>query len=166
MRGQRGGDSHPRQAVLAQIAPHRPRKGLPLRVILDLTSLEKCGKFWPLSTPTEAPEAPDPWVRVLKGKRGWHLVVLYLVLEEWRVPRSFRVWRGKDHPSPSALACKLLATVPTALSQGVAVIVLADTEFGTVQFLNAVRQRWWRAVVGMCCTRKLPAGQPLNQWYR
>ena len=34
-----------RQAVLQQIAQHRPRKGTPLRVLIDLTSLEKCGKF-------------------------------------------------------------------------------------------------------------------------
>lgn len=34
-------------------------------------------------------------------------------------------------------------------------IVLADTEFGTVDFLAAVRQRSWRAVVGMRCNRKL-----------
>jgi Transposase DDE domain len=155
-----------RAAVLAQIGHHRPRKDLPLRVIMDLTSLEKCGKFWHLSTPTDDPEAPDPWVRVLNGKRGLHLVVLYLVLGEWRIPWSFRVWRGKDHPSPCQLASKLLATVPSALSQGRPVMVLADTEFGTIQFLNAVRQRGWRGVVGMRCTRKMQDGRCLKQLYR
>src|SRR4028118_1206057 len=106
-----------RQAVLQQIAQHRPRKDLPLRVLIDLTSLEKCGKFFHLGTVTDDPKAPDPWVRILNGKRGLHIVVLYLVVGQWRVPWSFRVWRGKGYPSPSQLACKLLATVPHALSE-------------------------------------------------
>jgi len=87
-----------RQAILQQIAQHRPHQGTPLRVLIDLTSLEKCGKFLHLSTPTDDPEHPDPWVRMLNGKRGLHLVVLYLEIGEWRVPWSFRVWRGKGHP--------------------------------------------------------------------
>ncbi|MBD1848853.1 hypothetical protein H6F87_02320 [Cyanobacteria bacterium FACHB-502] len=44
---------------------------------------------------------------------------------------------------------------PLSLNHGRTVIVLADTEFGTVDFLAAVRQRSWRAVVGMRCNRKL-----------
>ena len=155
-----------RQAALAQIAQHCPRKDLPLRVLIDLTSLEKCGKFRHLSTPTDDPDVPDLWVRMLNGKRGLHLVVLYLVVGEWRVPWSFRIWRGKGHPSPAQLACKLLATVPITLSQGRTVIVLADTEFGTIDFLAAVRQRSWRAVVGMRCNRKLCDGRSLKQLYR
>lgn len=155
-----------RQAVLGQIAQHRPRKDQPLRVLIDLTTLAKCGKFLQLSTPTDDPESPDRWVRVLNGKRGLHRVVLYLVVGAWRVPWSFRVWRGKGHPSPVHLACKLLATVPPALSQGRTVIVQADTEFGTLEFLNAVRRRLWRAVVGLRCNRTLQDGRTLQQLYR
>ena len=52
-----------RQAVLAQIAQHCPRKDLPMRVLIDLTSLEKCGKFRQLSTPTDDPDAQwQTWV--------------------------------------------------------------------------------------------------------
>jgi hypothetical protein len=155
-----------RGAILNQIAQRRPHKGIPLRVLIDLSTLQKCGKFFHLSTPTDDPDHPDPWVRVLNGKRGLHLVVLYLVFGEWRVPWSFRVWRGLGHPSPAHLACKLLATVPKALTQGTTVIVLADTEFGTMEFLDAVRVRTWRAVVGMRCTRKLHDGRSLQQLYR
>lgn len=155
-----------RQTVLQQITQHRLRKDLPLRVLIDLTSLEKCGKFLQLSTPTDDPNHPDPWVRMLNGKRGLHIVVLYLEIDQWRVPWSFRVWRGKGHPSPSQLACKVLATVPVTLSQGRTVLVLADTEFGTVDFLTAVRQRSWRAVVGIRCNRKLCDGRSLKQLYR
>ncbi len=75
-----------RQAVMQQISHHPPHPNTPLRVLIDLTSLEKCGKFLQLSTPTDNPDAPDPWVRMLNGKRGLHLVMLYLVIGEWRVP--------------------------------------------------------------------------------
>ncbi len=155
-----------RRKVVQQVSQHPPHRSVPLRVLIDLTSLEKCGKFLHLATPTDDPEAPDLWVRMLNSKRGLHLVVLYLVVGEWRIPWSFRVWRGKGHPSPVQLACKLLATVPTRLGQGRVVIVQADTEFGTVDFIEAVRQRGWRAVVGMRCNRKLTDGRTLKQLYR
>jgi hypothetical protein len=155
-----------RRTVLQQIAQHQPGLNIPLRLLIDLTCLEKCGKFLHLSTPTDDPEAPDCWVRILNGKRGLHLVVLYLVIGEWRVPWSFRVWRGKGCPTPVQLACKLLATVPTQLSQGRVVIVQADTEFGTIEFINAVRKRSWRAVVGMRYNRKLSDLRQIQQLYR
>lgn len=155
-----------RKRIFDQLKQHRPRRDMPLRVLIDLTTLEKCGKFWHLSTPTENPDAPDPWVCLLNGKRGLHLVVLYLNLGHWRIPWSFRVWRGKGQTSPAQLASKLLATVPRALAVDAPVIVLADTEFGTVEFLQAVRQRGWRAVVGMRCNRKLQDGRCLKQLYR
>ncbi|OYQ65963.1 hypothetical protein B9G53_05730 [Pseudanabaena sp. SR411] len=99
-----------REAILGQITQHRLFKTTPLQILIDLTTLEKCGKFLHLSTRTA--DNPDPWVKMLNGKRGLHLVVLYLVYGEWRVPWSFRVWRGKGYASPSDLACKLLGTVP------------------------------------------------------
>jgi hypothetical protein len=155
-----------RKTILQQIAEHPLGKGVPLRILIDLTTLEKCGKFLHLSTPTDDPDHPDPWVRILNGKRGLHLVVLYLEYGQWRIPWSFRVWRGKGHPSSSHLASKLLATVPKDLIQGRPVLVLADTEFGTMEFLDAVHKRAWRPVVGMRCTRKLQDGRALKQLYR
>ena len=155
-----------RRAALAQIAQHPPRKDSPLKILIDLTSLEKCGQFFHLGTATDDPQAPDPWVRMLNGKRGLHLVVLYLVVGEWRVPWSFRVWRGKGYPSPCHLACKLLATVPRKLTQGVPVIVLGDTEFSSIEFLNAVQKRAWRPVVGIRGTRTMQDGRTLKQLYR
>ncbi|MGA7937949.1 MAG: transposase [Kovacikia sp.] len=154
-----------RQAVLQQIAAHLPHRNIPVRILIDLTSLEKSGKFWHLSTPTADPKAPDPWVRMLNGKRGLHLVVLYLVVGEWRVPWNFRVWRGKGHPSPVQLACKLLATVPKSLVKGRIVLVQVDTEFGAIEFLKAVRQRSWRPIVGLRSNRKLQDGRCLKDLY-
>jgi hypothetical protein len=43
------------------------------------------------------------------------------------------------------------------------VIVLADTEFSSIELLNAVRTRSWRPVVGMRCTRKMQDGRTLKQ---
>lgn len=155
-----------RQTILQQLASHRPHPRIPIRILIDLTTLEKSGKFWHLSTPTTDPDVPDPWVRFLNGKRGLHLVVLYLVVGEWRVPWSFRVWRGKGQASPADLARKLLATVPKSLVNGRVVLVQADTEFGTVEFFKAVRKRSWRPVVGLRSNRTLQDGRCLKDLYR
>jgi hypothetical protein len=155
-----------RQAILQQIATHLPHARTPIRILIDLTTLEKSGKFWQLSTPASDPQAPDPWIRFLNGKRGLHLVVLYLVVGEWRVPWSFRVWRGKGYASPSQLGRKLLATVPKSLLKGRVVLVQADTEFGTIEFLNAVRKRSWRPIVGLRSNRTLKDGRCLQDLYR
>ncbi len=155
-----------RQRVLQQMNPHLPRSESPLKVLIDLTTLPKCGKFRHLSDPTEDAATPNPWVRVLNGKRGGlHIVMLYLVLGEWQVPWSFCIWHGKGTASSPQLACKLLARVPKTLTKRFPVIVLADTEFGTVEFLTAVRKRHWRAVVVMRCTRLMDTGKPLKSLY-
>jgi Transposase DDE domain len=148
-----------RQAIRRQLLRYCPRSDQPLQVLIDLTSLEKCGKFLPLS-------AAEPWVRWLNEKRGLHVVILYLVMGDWRLPWSFRIWQGKGHPSPSQLACKLLQTMPRWLHQGKPVMVLADTEFGTIDVFTAVHQRSWRAVVGVRHSRKLEDGRSLKQLYR
>lgn len=151
-----------RAAILAQLRRHPVPNHVPVRLLIDLTTLRKTGKFWQLSTPTDDVDAPEPWVRVLNGKRGLHLVVLYIVMGQRRIPWSFRVWRGKGQPSPNQLACKLLSTVPKCLVKGRTVIVQADTEFGTTEFLKAVRQRKWRAVVGVRNSRRLRDGRQLK----
>lgn len=58
------------QAILQQIATHLPHARTPIRILIDLTTLEKSGKFWHLSTPTSDPQAPDLWSHFLNGKRG------------------------------------------------------------------------------------------------
>jgi len=151
-----------RVAILDQLAVHPVPANVPVRLLIDLSTLRKTGKFWHLSTPTEDIDSPEPWVRMLNGKRGLHLVVLYILIGNRRIPWSFRIWRGKGQPSPNQLACKLLASVPKALVKGRTVIVQADTEFGTVKFLGAVRQRKWRAVVGMKNSRLLQDGRKLK----
>jgi hypothetical protein len=74
-------------------------------VIIDLTTWEKCGKFKDF----------EHLISVYNGRRGLHLVVLYLVVGRWRVPWNFRVWRGKDATSPAQLGLKLVKHLPKTL---------------------------------------------------
>lgn len=116
-----------------------------LQVIIDLTTLEKRGKF----------KAFEQLVRVDHGKRGLHLVVLYLVVGDWRIPWSFRVWRGKGTTSPAQLGLKLLKGLPPSLTKHFQVIILVDTAFGSVEFLHAARQLKYHVITGVRCDRKL-----------
>jgi hypothetical protein len=49
-----------RQAVLQQIGAHFLHPSIPLRVLIDLTTLEKSGKFWQLSPPPITPMRLTP----------------------------------------------------------------------------------------------------------
>lgn len=85
-------------------------------------------------------KAFEKLIRVYHGKRGLHLVVLYLVVERWRIPWSFRVWRGKNTPSPAQLGLRLVRNLPKALTNHFQVMLLADTAFGSGEFLHSIRQ--------------------------
>ena len=114
-------------------------------MIIDLTTLEKRGKF----------KAFEQLVRVYHGKRGLHLVVLYLVVGDWRIPWSFRVWRGKGTTSAAQLGLKLLKGLPPSLTKHFQVIILVATAFGSVEFLHAARQLKYHVITGVRCDRKL-----------
>jgi len=125
-----------RQEILDQLLRYCPRGRRPwLQVIVDLTTLEKCGKF----------KAFAHLIHILKGKRGLHLVVLYLVVGDFRVPWGFRVWRGKGASSSAQLAVRLIDTLPKPLTQAFRVVILADTAFGSVLFLFRY------AKASLCC---------------
>jgi Transposase DDE domain len=109
-----------RKQVLQELLKYAPRGQRPhLQVIIDLTTLEKRGKF----------KAFEWLIQVLNGKRGLHIVVMYLVVGHWRVPWAFRPWRGKDTVTPAQLGVKLLRTLPKKLTNRFRVLVLADTGF-------------------------------------
>ena len=84
-------------------------------MIIDLTTLEKSGKF----------KQFEHLISVYNGKRGLHLVVLYLVVGRWRIPWSFRVWRGKGTTSPAQLGLKLVQRLPKSLTSTFQVMILA-----------------------------------------
>jgi Transposase DDE domain len=139
-----------RQALLEQLLKYCPKGRRPwLQVIVDLTTLEKCGKF----------KAFGQLIHVLQSKRGLHLVVLYLVVGSVRVPWGFRLWRGKGNPSAAHLAIRLIDTLPKPLVRAFRVIILADTAFGSVEFLKAMRKRRHPVIVGVRYDRKLSDGR-------
>jgi hypothetical protein len=142
-----------RERIVEQMVSECPKGKRPfLQVIIDLTTLEKCGKFNSLKH----------LIKVYNGKRGLHLVVIYLVVGHWRVPWNFRVWRGKGTPSPARLGIKLVKTLPKCLVKHFRVIILADTAFGSVEFLHAMRQLKYHAITGLSSHRKLVDGRRLR----
>lgn len=124
-----------------------------LQVILDLTTLEKAGKF----------KEFKHLIRFYNGKRGLHIVLLYLVVGGWRVPWAFQVYRGKDTPSPTQLGLRLLRRLPKILTGHFEVLVLADTAFGSNEFISSVRRLKHHALVGVRCDRRLEDGRHLAQ---
>lgn len=86
-----------RKQILQEILSFCPKGRRPrLQVILDLTTLEKCGKF----------KSFDNLIRVYNRKRGLHLVVMYLVVGQWRIPWSFRVWSRFRYSLPCSIGTK------------------------------------------------------------
>lgn len=124
-----------------------------LRAIVDLTPLQKSGSFKGL----------EGLIHILNKKRGLQLVVLYLELDGWRIPWGFRLWRGKDSSSPGTLALKLLRTLPEVLTARYRVMVLADSGFCGVEFLEGVRRLGHHAVIGVRRDRRLTDGTRLDQ---
>jgi hypothetical protein len=135
-----------RQMALQQIMSQCSKGRKPfLQVIIDLTTLEKRGKF----------KAFEQLVRVYHRKRGLHLVVLYLVVGQWRIPWNFRVYRGKNAPTPAQLGLRLVQSLPKALTANFQVLILVDTAFGSVEFLTGVRKLKFHAIAGVRCDRKM-----------
>ncbi len=146
-----------RNHALKQVLSECPKGRKPfLQVIIDLTTLEKCGKF----------KEFEHLISVYNGKRGLHLVVLYLVVGKWRIPWSFRVWRGKGTPSPSQLGLKLVKHLPQSLKLSFQVMILADTGFGSVEFLHGLRKLKYHAITGVAINRKLADGRSLRHLHK
>ena len=91
-------------SLLAHVQQRRGRRPK-LLVMIDLTTLEKTGRFAQLGL-----------VRMLHKKRGLHVVVLYLQVGRLRMPWGMRVWRGKGTASVSVLGLRLLASLPQQLT--------------------------------------------------
>lgn len=143
-----------RKEILTVLIQRRKAGRKPIvRAIVDLTPLQKSGEF----------EGLAGLVHILNKKRGVQLVVLYLELDGWRVPWGFRLWRGKDSASPAALALKLLRTLPKTLTTRYRVMVLADSGFGSVEFVEGVRRLGHHAVVGVRKDRRLTDGTRIDQ---
>ena len=127
-----------------------------LQVIVDLTTLEKRGKF----------KQFEDLISVYNGKRGLHIVVLYLVVGKWRIPWNFRVWRGKGTPSPAQLGLKLIKRLPKLLTKHFKVMILADTGFGSAEFIHGIRKLKYHTIIGVAISRKLIDGRSLRHLHK
>jgi hypothetical protein len=81
---------------------------------------------------------------------------------KWRIPWNFRVWRGKGTASPAQLGLKLVKRLPKSLTKHFETIILADTAFGSAEFLHGVRQLKYHAITGVAINRKLTDGRVLT----
>jgi hypothetical protein len=145
-----------RSTILNLVLAHRKRGRKPtLQVMLDLTTLEKVGKF---------PHLQD-LVRVYHHKKGLHIVVMYLVIGDWRFPWSFRVYRGKDTPSPSQLGQKLLRSLPKIITRSFRIYVLGDAAFGTINLINQIRGDSFNhhGILGIGKNRTLEDGRKVSE---
>ena len=120
-----------------------------LQVILDMTTLEKVGKFSGLGK----------LIRVYNGKRGFHLVVIYILVGKRRLPWGFRVERGKGELSPRELGKRLIKTLPKTLLSNSEMRVLADSAFGSIEMLKWVKKKpRTSGIFGMRSDRRLREG--------
>lgn len=145
-----------RQQVTEVIQTYRGRKGRKhhLELIVDLTTLEKRGKFKGLGG----------WLHVLKHARGLHLIVLCVKIGPHCFPWSFRIWNGKGSKSPTVHALRMIQTFPETLSKGFKVRVLADGGFDAAMFIVGVHQLGYSCIVGTRSTRKTTEGKKLSQY--
>jgi hypothetical protein len=144
-----------RAEIIRQVKAERRAGRRPmLQVILDLTTLEKVGKFSGLGK----------LIRVYNGKRGLHLVVLYILVGKRRLPWGFRVYRGKGELSPIALGQRLLKTLPKTLTADYEMRVLADSAFGSIEMLKWVKkQPRTSGIFGIRSDRRLASGRHVSQ---
>lgn len=82
------------------------------------------------------------------------------------MPWSFRDYRGKGQPSAAHLGLTLVRQLPKWLKRAFNVRVLADTAFGSVDFLHGIRQLKLYAITGVRYNRKLSDGRQLFQLHK
>ncbi len=80
--------------------------------------------------------------------------------------RAFQVYRGKDTPTPAGVGLRLLRWSYKILTQHFEVLVLADTAFGSNDFVKRVRQLKHYAIVGVPYNWKLEDGRRLTQLHK
>lgn len=144
-----------RAEIIRQVKAERGLGRRPiLTVILDMTTLEKIGKFSGLGK----------LIRVYNGKRGLHLLVLYILVGRSRVPWGFRVYRGKGELAPIKLGQRLLKTLPKTLTAHYEIRVLGDSAFGSIEMLNWVKkQPRTSGIFGIRSARRLADARQVNQ---
>lgn len=114
--------------------------------------MEKTGKF----------KAFNNLIHVYNGKRGLHLVFIYLVVGQWRIPWNFRVWRGKGTTTPAQLGLRMIRCLPKDFNELFRMKILADTGFGTCEFINGIRKLKYHGLIGIGANRNLVDGRSVK----
>ena len=73
---------------------------------------------------------------------------------------------GKDTPSSAEIGLRLVKGLPKILIKQFAVLVLADTAFGTHEFITRLRKFKHYVLVGVRCDRRLEDGRSLAQLHK
>ena len=141
-------------STLEQLLSCRRGRKPALELIVDLTSLDKAGKF----------EGLTGWLHGLNKHYGVHLVLLYICVGDFRFPWSFRIWKGKGSKSVTLLALDLIRTVPASLTQGREVWVYADGGFDAALFIRSVHACGFVCVVGTRKNRQTTERKPLSSY--
>ena len=104
--------------MLQQIAQHPAHPNTPLQVLIDLTSLEKCGKFLHLSSPTDDPEVLAPWVRMRWRQAG--VASGGVVSGDWRVASALELsdLAGQGLSEPSATSVQVVGDGSNRVESG------------------------------------------------
>ena len=121
-----------------------------LELIIDMTTLEKTGIF---------KELP---ISYFNEKNGLHLVVLYVVIGNQRFVWAVRVWKAKATRTWVGHALSMLRLIPAWFKLRFNCRVLADTGFGTTEFLEGCEALELAVVVGMRHDRKTTDTQRIN----
>lgn len=125
--------------------------GQVIKARLDLTTLEKTGDF--LSLP----------IGVFNAVKGLHIIVLYISVGTESYPFSYAIWKGKGCATLTQLALGLLKGLKRSLPEHYKIRALADTAFGTTQFLKICFKHGIHAVTGMACDRTTQQGFQLQE---
>ena len=146
-----------RAFLLTQLLqPRGPGRPPELHIMVDLTSLEKTGKFKQFRS----------WLHYFHGCFGLHLVVVYLCYGRQRLPWSLAIYRGKGTMTPAQLALHLIRQLPESLRWRFSMRVLADGGFASKEFLSGLKRLGLPALVGCGRDRCLEDGRQLHQLHR
>jgi hypothetical protein len=103
----------------------RPGRKKKLNIIIDLTTLEKTGKF------------PGLPLSVFNKTWGLHIVVLYLELGDETYVWSFLAWKGKNRGgTPAQLALQQIRALPAWMQETFETQVLVDGGFTSSEFIE------------------------------
>ena len=125
--------------------------GQVIKARLDLTTLEKTGNF------------PNLPISVFNAVKGLHIIVLYIGVGTESYPLSYAIWKGKGRATLTQLALALLKSLKRSLSEHYKIRALADTAFGTTQFLETCVKHKIHAVTGMTYDRTTEQGFQLRE---